>query len=155
MIDICKVCLKTAKRSDMTILCAYCDNWIHTKFNNFDKIDYEMVKSTADPWFCFSCTSNILRFCNRHGKAKETITTPTNLFHHNELFQLIKNLNNLTDESSNDNTNSLNVDNKYRDPEYFCNLQGNIRSKSLSVFHHNICFLSRKCRPTPCTSDKT
>ena len=102
-----------------------------------------MLKSTTDPWFCISCNSNILPFCNRHGKAQETITTPTNLFHHNELFQLIKNLNNLTDDSSNDDTNSLNVSNKYRDPEYFCNLQGNIKSKSLSIFHHNVCSLSK------------
>ena len=77
-----------------------------------------MLKSTADSWFRISCTSNILPFCNRHGKSKETITTPTNFFHHNELFQLIKNLNKLTDGSSNDDTNSLNVSNKYRDPEY-------------------------------------
>ena len=98
-----------------------------------------MLKSTADPWFCITCTSNILTSCNRHGKAKETITTPTNLFHHNELFHLIRNLNNLTDESSNDDTNSLNVSNKYRDPEYFCNLPGNIKSKCLSIFHHNVC----------------
>ena len=41
---------------------------------------------------------NILAFSNRHGKAKETIITPTNLFHHNELFHFINNLNNLTDE---------------------------------------------------------
>ena len=102
-----------------------------------------MLESTADPWFCITCTSNILPFCNRHGKAKEKITTPTNLFHHNELFHLIKNLNNLTDESSNDDTNSLNVSNKYRDPEYFCNLPGNIKSKSLSIFHHNVCSLSK------------
>ena len=76
-------------------------------------------------------------------KAKETITTPTNLLRHNELFHLIKNLNNLTDESSNDDTNSLNVSNKYRDPEYLCDLPGNIKSKSLSIFHHNVCFLSK------------
>ena len=76
-------------------------------------------------------------------KAKETITTPTNLLRHNELFHLIKNLNNLTDESSNDDTNSLNVSNKYRDPEYFCNLPGNIKSKSLSILHHNVCSLSK------------
>ena len=93
--------------------------------------------------FCITCTPNILPFCNRHGKAKETITTPINLFHHNELFHLIRNLNNLTDESSNDDTNSLNVSNKYRDPEYFCNLPGNIKSKSLSIFHHNVCSLSK------------
>ena len=126
----------------MAILCDHCDNWIHIKCNNLDKLDYEMLKSTADPWFCISCTSNILPFCNRHGKAKETITTPTNLFHHNELFQLIKNLNNLTDESSNDDTNSLNVSNKYKDPEYFSNLLDNIKSKSLSIFHY-VCFLSK------------
>ena len=140
MTDICKVCLKTVKISDMVILCDHCDNWIHIYL---DKLDYKMLKSTADPWFCISCTSNILPFCNRHGKAKETINPPTNLFHHNELFQLIKNLNNLTDESSNDDTNSLNVSNKYRDPEYFCKLQGNIKSKSLSIFHHNVCSLSK------------
>ena len=102
MTDIYKVCLKAVKISDMAILCDHCDNWIHIKCNNLDKLDYEMLKSTADPWFCISCTSNILPFCNRHGKAKETITPPINLFHHNKLFQLIKNLNNLTDESSND-----------------------------------------------------
>ena len=95
MTDICKVCLKNVKRSDIAILCDHSDNWIHIECNNFDKLDYEVLKSTADPRFCISCTSNILPFCNRHGKAKETITKPTNLFHHNELFQLIKNLNNL------------------------------------------------------------
>ena len=115
MTDICKVCLKTVKISDMEILCDHFDNWIHIKCNNRDKPDYQMLKSTADSWFCISCTSNILPFCNGHGKAKETITTPTNLFHRNKLFQLIKNLNNLTDESCNDDTNSLNVNNKYRD----------------------------------------
>ena len=88
----------------------HCDSWIHIICNNLDKLDYEKLKSTADPWFCISCNSNILPFCYRHEKAKET-TTPTNLFHHNELFQLIKNLNNLTDESSNDDANSLSVSN--------------------------------------------
>ena len=89
------------------------------------------------------CTPNILPFCSRHGKAKERITTPTNISHLNELFHLIRNINNLTDESSNDGTNSLNVNNKYRDPEYFCNLPDNIKSKSLSIFHHNVCSLSK------------
>ena len=54
----------------------------------------------------------------------------------------MKNLNNLTDESSND-TNSLNVSNTYRDLEYFCNLPGNIKSKILSICHHNVCSLSK------------
>ena len=44
-------------------------------------------------------------------------------------FHLIRSLNNLTDESSNDDTNSLNVNNKYRDPEYFCNIPDNINQK--------------------------
>ena len=124
-------------------ICDHCDSWIYIKCNNLFKLDYETVKSKADPWFCISCSLNILPFCNRHGKAKETITTPTNLFHHNERFQLIRNLNNLTGESSNDDTNSLNVSNKYRDTEYFCNLQGNIKSKRLIMFHHDVCSLSK------------
>ena len=37
----------------------------------------------------------------------------------------------------------MNVSNKYRDPEYLCDLPGNIKSKSLSIFHHNVCFLSK------------
>ena len=54
-----------------------------------------------------------------------------------------KNINNLTDESGNDDPNSLNVSNKYRDPEYFCNLQNQLKSKSLSIFHPNVCSLSK------------
>ena len=119
------------------------------------KRHYEILKRTADPWFCISCTSNILPFRNRHGKAKKTITIPTNPFHHNELFQLIKNLSNLTDESSNDDTNSLNFSNKYRGPEYFCHLQGNIKSKSASILHHNVCSLWKNFDQLPCTSDRT
>ena len=30
-----------------------------------------------------------------------------------------------------------------RDPDYFCNLQSNIKSKSVSIFHHNVCSLSK------------
>ena len=33
MTDICKVCLKAVKISDMAILCDHCDNWIHIKCN--------------------------------------------------------------------------------------------------------------------------
>ena len=78
MTDICKVCLKTVKR------------WYGNSLWSLWQL--EMLKSTAEPWFCIIFTSNILPFCNRHGKVKETITTPTSLFHHNELFHLIKNL---------------------------------------------------------------
>ena len=73
MTDICKVYLKTVKRCDMAILCDHCDNWIHIKYNNFDKLDYEMLKSTADLWFCISCTSNILPICNIHGKVNKQL----------------------------------------------------------------------------------
>ena len=67
-------------------------------------------------------------------KKLKKIATPTNLFHRNKRFHLIRNLNNLTDASSNDDINSLNVSHKYRDPEYFCNLRSNIKSKkSLNV----------------------
>ena len=37
----------------------------------------------------------------------------------------------------------MNVSIKYGDPEYFCNLPGNIKSKSLSILHHNVCSLSK------------
>ena len=38
---------------------------------------------------------------------------------------------------------TLNISNKYRDSEYFCNLQGKIKSKSVTIFHHNVCSLSK------------
>ena len=47
LIGICKVYLKTVKRSDMAILCGHCDNWIYVKCSNLDKLGYEMLKSTA------------------------------------------------------------------------------------------------------------
>ena len=53
---------KKFKRSDMAIFCDHCDNWIRIKCNNLDKLDYEMFKSTADPWFCIICTSDIYLF---------------------------------------------------------------------------------------------
>ena len=112
MTGICKVCLKSV----MTIFCDHCDNWIHIKCNSLDKLDYQMVKNTADSWFCISCTSNILYFRNRHKKKEK------NIYHTYD-------------------TNSLNFSNKYRDPEYFCNLQSIFKSKGLSIFYPNICSL--------------
>ena len=56
-----------------------------------------MLKSAAQLLLCISCTSNILPFCNRLRKAREKISTPSSLFYHNKLFQLIKNLNNVPD----------------------------------------------------------
>ena len=95
---ICKVCLKTVKRSNIAIFCDHCDSWIQIKCNNLDKLDYKIIKSAAELLLCtFSCTSNILPFCNRLRKAREKISTPASLFYHNKLFQLIKNLNNVTD----------------------------------------------------------
>lgn len=96
------------------------------------------------PRYCISCTSDILPYWNRHRNAKEKNTTPTNVFYYNELFQLIKNLHNIDDETSNGDTNSLNGSNLYRDPDNFCNLESNIKSKSLWIFHEHICPLSRK-----------
>ena len=98
-----------------------------------------MLKSTEKPWFCTSRTLDILPFSS----SKQTFNAPVNLFRHTELFQLIKNLNKLTDDSSNDDSNPLNVSNKYRDLEYIWNLQSNIKSKRLSIFHHNVCYLSK------------
>ena len=49
MTDICKVCLKTVKRSVKAIPCDCCDNWIHIKCNKLDKLDYEMLQSSVDP----------------------------------------------------------------------------------------------------------
>ena len=132
MANICKVYLKTVEKSDWAILCDYYCKWIHIKCNNLDKIDYE-IKSKEDPWLSISCILNILPFCNKHVKPKETFTAPKTLFHNNKLFLLIENLNNLTDESSNDDPNYLLVRNKYRDPDYFYYLQSNIKSTFLNI----------------------
>ena len=53
MTGICKVCLKTVKISDKAILCDHYDHWIHIKCDNIDKLDYEMLKTTTDPYSVF------------------------------------------------------------------------------------------------------
>ena len=75
-----KVCLKTIKRSDLAILCDHRDIWIHIKCNDLDKLDYEMLKGTADPWFLFLALCKFYLSGKAKEKAKETIVTPTNLF---------------------------------------------------------------------------
>ena len=37
----------------------------------------------------------------------------------------------------------MNFSNKYRDPEYFCNLQSNIKAKGVSIFNGNVCSVSK------------
>ena len=59
-----------------------------------------MLRNAENPLFCISCILNIIPFCN----SKEKISAPANIFLHNKLFQLVQNPNNLTDESSNDDT---------------------------------------------------
>ena len=37
----------------------------------------------------------------------------------------------------------MNFSNKYREPDYFSKLQSSIKPKSLSIFYHNVCSLSK------------
>lgn len=62
------------------------------KCNNLDEIDHEILENIEDLWFYISCTSKILFFCNKHEEDKEIFTTLASLFHHNELFLSIKDL---------------------------------------------------------------
>ena len=141
MTDICKVCLKTVKRSDMVVLCDHCDNWIHIKCNNLDKftIKWLKVQRTRGSEFLslriFYHFAIDIEMLKKHLSHLQIFFTIMNFFN--------KNLNNFTDESGNDDTNTLNVSNKYWDPEYFCNLQSHLKSKSLSIFQPNVCSLSK------------
>ena len=142
MSDLCYICQNLVKNSDKAVCCDHCNNWIHIKCNNLDNLDYEYLKTNNSDWFCKLCTAEILPFCSRSNK-----TDYRNMKHvkyDDDLLILLHQLNNfLSEEKSNDNNDSFLPNCKYRDIEYFSDLDKSLKNNSLSLLHLNVCSLSK------------
>ena len=135
----CSVCKKSVLYQHKAICCDHCNQWVHIKFNNLNDLDYNLLKSKNENWYCILCTPEILPFCQINEKVsipKGNLNKPTNA-----LFNLMNQLNNFNDDEK---ENELNLPNcKYRDTDYFKNLTKDFRRKVLSFFHMNFCSLNK------------
>ena len=44
------------------ICCDHCNQWVHIKCNDLNDLDYDLLKSKNEFWYCILCTSEILPF---------------------------------------------------------------------------------------------
>ena len=135
----CSVCKKSVLYQHKAICCDHCNQWVHIKFNNLNDLDYNLLKSKNENWYCILRTPEILPFCQINEKVsipKGNLNKPTNA-----LFNLMNQLNNFNDDEK---ENELNLPNcKYRDTDYFKNITKDFRRKVLSFFHMNVCSLNK------------
>ena len=135
----CSVCKKSVLNQHKAICCDHCNQWVHIKCNNLNDIDYNLLKSKNENWYCILCTPEILPFCQINEKLsipKGNLSKPTDA-----LANLMNQLNNFTDDEK---ENELNLPNcKYRDTDYFKNLTKDFKRKALSFFHMNVCSLTK------------
>ena len=55
----CKICKTSIKDADSAAQCDSCQFFIYMKCNNLNRIDYEYLQGSNDPWFCISCCNEI------------------------------------------------------------------------------------------------
>ena len=50
---------------ESSILCDFCNLWIHPKRNHLNFLDYQCISgNNNDPWLCFKCNSEAFPFGN-------------------------------------------------------------------------------------------
>ena len=112
---LCSVCKKRVLNQHKAIYCDHCYQWVHIKSNNLNDLDYNLLKSKNENWYCILCTPEILRFCQINEKMsipKGNLNEPTDA-----LVNLMNQLNNFTDDKK---ENELNLPNcKYRGSRLF------------------------------------
>ena len=139
---LCSVCKKNVLNQDKAICCDHCyhcNQWVHIKCNNLNEINYSILKSKNENWYCMVFTPEIPPFCQSNEKnsiPKGNLNKPTD-----GLVNLMNQLNNFKDDEK---ENELNFPNcKYRDKVYFENLTKDFIRKALPFFHVNVCSLTK------------
>ena len=94
----CAVCKKSVLYQHDAICCDHCNQWVHIKCNDLNDLDYNLLKSKNEFWYCILCTSEILPFCSTVNsimslKPKGNLNKPTVA-----LINLMNHLNNFTDD---------------------------------------------------------
>ena len=135
----CSVCKKIVLNQHKAIFCDHFNQWVHIKCNNLNDLNYNLLKSKNENWYCILCTPEILPFCQINEKVsilKGNLNKPTD-----SLVNLMNQLNNFTDDEK---ENKLNLSNcKYRDTDYVTNLTKDFKRKALSFFHMNVFSLTK------------
>ena len=133
------VCKESVLNQHKAICFDHCNHWVHIKCNDLNDLDYSLLKSKNEFWYCILCTSEILPFCTVSSVMslpKRSLNKPTGA-----LINLMNQLNNFTDEEK---ENELRLPNcKYRDIDYFQKLPRNFKRKTLYFFHMNVSSLTK------------
>ena len=69
----CKICHVNVNNKDSAAQCDSCQSWVHMKCNNHNHIHYKYLQGSNDPWYFFSCCSNIFPF----GTQTNTLSLPS------------------------------------------------------------------------------
>ena len=89
----CSVCKKSVLNQHKPICCDHCNQWVHINCNNLNDLDYNLLKSKNENWYC---TPEILPFCQINEKVsipKGKLNKPTDA-----LVNLKNQLNNFSDD---------------------------------------------------------
>ena len=77
---VCSVCKKSVFNQHKAISCNHCNQWVHIKCNNLSDLNYNLLKSKNENWYCILCTPKILPFCQINKKMsipKGNLNKPT------------------------------------------------------------------------------
>ena len=92
----CAVCKKSVLNQHKATCCDHCNKWVHIKYNDLNDLDFNLLKSKNEFWYCILCASEILPFCTVNlvmSLPKGKLNKPTGA-----LINLMNQLNNFTDD---------------------------------------------------------
>ena len=93
---LCAVCKKSVLNQHKAIWFDHFNQWVHIRCNDLNDLDYNLLKSKNEFWYCILCTSEILPFCSTVNsimpQSKGNLNKPTVA-----LINLMNQLNNFTD----------------------------------------------------------
>ena len=155
MVYPCQICHLNV--TDSAAQCDICQSWVHIKCNKLNHIDYKYLQGSNEPWYCFSCCSNIFPFgtltnrdfvpsiansLSQQGTKNDndnesllSLKPPSDLdLLYNPLITVLQ-------KKNNDSVNVVNS--KYYDIDQIQTLKFPNKHKSLALFHINACSLNK------------
>ena len=133
------VCKESVLNQHKAICFDHCNHWVHIKCNDLNDLDYSLLKSKNEFWYCILCTSEILPFYTVNSIMPPPIGSLNKPA--GALINLMNQLNNFADDEK---ENELKLPNcKYKDIDYFQKLSRNFKRKTLSFFHMNVSSLTK------------
>ena len=110
------VCKKSVLNQHKAICCDHCNQMVHIKCNDLNDLDYNLLESKDEFWYCILCTSEVLPFCTVNSimplKSKGNLNKSTVA-----LINLMNQLNSFIDDEKENERKLPNC--KYRKIDYF------------------------------------